>query len=155
MPSPKYCWDACVFIAYLTGEPRAQGEVDGLFEVLDLVDRHQAVILTSTLVRTEVLDDPAHPDLATRLEGLFASPSCVAIETNRAISEKAGRLRTACRAAGRSLKTPDALYLATALLNGATAFHTFDGQLLGLSGLHEVDLLTICKPSGPQTLLGL
>ena len=40
MPKPSYCWDSCVIIALLTGEKRAQDEVDGLREVADLVDRH-------------------------------------------------------------------------------------------------------------------
>lgn len=155
MPSAKYCWDSCVFIALLTGEARPDGEIDGMLEVVDLVDRHQAVIITSALVRTEVLEDNDDPAIRERLEYMFRRPSCVMIDVNAAISAKAGALRATCRAAGRSLKTPDAVFIATATLHGAVALHTLDDQLLGLSGLPEVDGLLISKPCGDQTILSL
>lgn len=144
-----------MFLALLTGEARPQEDLDGLFEVLDLVDRDQAMIITSSVVRTEILDDEADPSAPERLEQIFARPTCVPIDVNRAISEKAGKLRTACKVGGRTLKTPDALFIATALLHGADALHTFDDRLLRLDGQPEVDGLHITKPHGRQTALSL
>ena len=153
MPSPKYGWDACVFIALLTAEARSEDERSGLLEVVDLVDKGRAIILTSSLIRTEVLEDASSPDLRRKLEDLFRRPNCVAVDANRAITEKAGQLRVACKDAGRELKTPDAVYLATAIVYKVDEFYTFDDKLLALSGLPEVEGLIITKPHAAQTIL--
>jgi predicted nucleic acid-binding protein len=144
-----------VFITVLTGELRSQEELDGLFEVMDLVDRQQATVITSSLVRSEVLDDLTDPTIRQRLNDLFRRPSFVTIDVNAAISDKAAALRAACRTTGRGLKSPDAVFIATALFHGADAMHTFDDKLLSLSGRTEVDGLTICKLHGVQTILEL
>jgi predicted nucleic acid-binding protein len=142
-----------VVVALLTGEQRDQDEIDGMLEVVDLVDRRQAMLITSAILRTEVLEDINDPTVIERLEAMFRRPSCVMIDTNRAILEKARALRTAVKASKRSLKTPDAIFVATGLLHGADALHTFDDKLLALNGRAEVDGLRIVKPHGVQTLL--
>lgn len=155
MPAPKFCWDSCVFIALLTGEERPQEDTDGLREVVDLVDRRQATIITSSLVRSEVFDDASDPTSRQRFEDLFKRPSCVLVDVNRAISDKAGQLRAQCRASGRRLETPDAIFLATALLFKVDALHTFDTKLLALSGNPAVGELVVTKPHAVQTILDL
>src|SRR2546421_11794983 len=155
MQQPRYGWDACVVIALLTGEDRPEGERSGLLEVVDLIDSGKAAVLTSSLIRAEVLEDASNPDLRQKLEDVFRRPNCVAIDVSPAISERAGQIRSACRAAGRQLKTPDALYIATGLVHGVDEFHTFDDKLLSLSGLPEVEGLVITKPHATQTILPL
>ena len=155
MSSPKFCWDSSVFIALLTAEPRSEEDVAGLSEVIDLVDRREVTVITSSLIRSEVLDDATDPDLRRRLEDLFRRPSCVMVDVNRAISDKAGSLRSACRESGRRLRTPDAVFIATALLHRVDALHSFDDDHLSLSRRPEVDGLLICKPHGTQTILSL
>jgi predicted nucleic acid-binding protein len=142
-----------VVIALLTGEKRDQDEIDGMLEIVDLVDRRQAMLITSSMVRTEVLEDSNDPTVIERLETMFRRPSCVMIDANRAILEKARSVRTAAKSAKRSLKSPDAIFVATALLHGADALHTFDDKLLTLNGRPEVEGLQIVKPRGVQTLL--
>ena len=155
MPKPKVCWDSCVFIGVLTGEQRSPDDLQGLNEVVDLVDRKQIVVITSSLVNSEVLEDTDDPGVRDRLRDLFRRPTFLTVEVNNAISDKAADIRSALRTAGRRLRTADAIFLATALVHGAAALHTFDDRLLALSGLPEVDSLRICKPQAEQTILPL
>ena len=68
------------------------------------------------------------------------------------IAELAHDLRNYYAAKGQSLKTPDAIYLATAIHHRATEFHTFDNQLLSMNGNVGGNRLVICKPetNNPQ-----
>src|SRR5713101_2409586 len=133
MQRPKYCWDSSVFLVILTGEKRSEDDLNGLLEVTDLADRQRATIITSSMVRIEVLDDVTDPTIRKRLDDLFRRPSFVTVDINSAIQDKAATLRAACRKAGRKLKSPDAIFIATAILHSADAVHTFDDKLLKLS----------------------
>jgi len=62
----------------------------------------------------------------------------------------------------RTLATPDAIHLASAIMNRATEFHTFDGGgvgkslgLLPLTGNVAGHKLTICKPQAKNPSLDL
>lgn len=150
MPSRLYCWDSVTFIAVLNGGiHRTREEISGLREVIDMVERRQARILTSELILAEVLDN------AGQLERLMKRPEYFMVSASGPILRRVRELREAARREGRSLKTPDATYIATALAYRVEALHTFDGQLLGLSRSPLIDGLQICKPSGEQTNLGL
>jgi predicted nucleic acid-binding protein len=155
MPKPKFCWDTTVLIAHLTAEPRAQDEVDGLREVVNLVDSGQAILVTSLQAIAEVLPDDSSPDLQGRLKALFRRPNCIMVDLSAAVVAKAADMRQRARETGRRLKSPDAYFLATGVLLKVDAVHTFDDQLLGLSGSPIVDGITICKPRGEQTLLAI
>jgi predicted nucleic acid-binding protein len=146
MPSKLFCWDSVTFISVLNGGVhRSTDEISGLHEVIDMVERRQARIVTSEIILAEVLDN------APQLEALFRRPEYFMVSTGGPIMRKVRDLRSA----RRSLKTPDATYIATALAYKADELHTFDGQLLRLSGASEVEGLRICKPTGTQTTLNL
>ena len=155
MPKPKYCWDSCVLIAHLTGENRPEDELEGLHEIVDLIDRRQAILITSAQAMSEVLTGPADPSLQGRLDALFRRPSCVMVDLNRVVLSKAGAIRQAVRNAGGRIEAPDAHFIATAVLHGVDALHTFDDRLLRLSGDQAVEGLRISKPRGDQMLLSL
>jgi predicted nucleic acid-binding protein len=155
MPRPKYCWDSCVFISLLTGEPRPEADRIGLFEVVDLVDRDQATIITSALVRTEVLDRTPNSVVRASLDGLFRRPTFVVMDLSGPIADRAGAIRQRVIDEGGSVRTPDAIFIATAIAHRADALHTFDDRLLRLSGSAHVEGLTICKPHAVQTVLPL
>jgi hypothetical protein len=53
------------------------------------------------------------------------------------------------------LKSPDAIHLATAILYRADEFHTFDDQLIGLSGNVGGHRLIVCKPETKSPELDL
>ncbi|MCH7683380.1 MAG: PIN domain-containing protein [Gemmatimonadetes bacterium] len=155
MAKAKVCWDSTVFIAILTGEERTADDLQGLNEAIDLVDRRQLTVITSSLVRSEVLDRGSDAGVRERLRDLFRRPSFMIVEASNAISDKAGDIRDALLQSGRRLKTEDATFIATAILHGASALHTFDDDQLALSGLQEVDGLRIAKPHAEQTILPL
>lgn len=155
MSSNKICWDACVFTALLKGEQRAPDEISGLREIVDLVDRKQVVLITSTLIETEVIGEIDDTSLQQRFETLFQRPNIVQVAASAEILRKAGLIRKAARDSKRNLKTPDAIYVATALLHAASSLQTFDDKLLAVSGTAIVDGLQITKPRGMQTVLQL
>ena len=63
------------------------------------------------------------------------------------VAEKAQAFRNK---SSRTLTTPDAVHIATAVLSGAKLFHTFDDRLLRLNGDDEVDglAITACEIPG-------
>ena len=64
-------------------------------------------------------------------------------------------LRNYYALAGRTLKSPDAIHLATAILYRADEFHTFDDQLIALSGNVGGNKLIVCKPETKSPQLDL
>lgn len=126
-----------------------------LAEVIDLADRNEVVICTSSIVFTEALGDSGNPVVRDHLKALFRRPNFVTLDVNPALAEKAGEIRENARVDGRSIKTPDSVFLATALAFRVHAMHTFDDKVLALSGSPSVDGLTITKPRGTQTILPL
>ena len=54
---PRFYWDTAPLIAWIIDEKRDDpAEMSGLAEVLDMVDRGSAILMTSVLWRAEVLD---------------------------------------------------------------------------------------------------
>jgi hypothetical protein len=56
---------------------------------------------------------------------------------------------------GRILKSPDAIHLATAVLNRVDEFHAFDEGLISLSGNVGGHRLIVCKPETKSPQLDL
>lgn len=150
MPSRLFSWDSVTFInVFDGGVHRTPDEISGLREVVDMVDRRLARIVVSELVITEVLE------AATQLDLLLKRPDFLKVSPSGPILMKVRALRDAARAEGRNIKVPDATHIATALLYKVEALHTFDVPMLNLNGRPWLDGLTICKPRGEQTTLGL
>lgn len=151
MPSNLFCWDSVAFINLFNGGvDRTPDEISGIREVIDMVDRRKARIVTSETVIGEVLE------AARDLEQLLSRPQFLKVSPSGPIITKVRDVRSATRAAGvHTPKFADATYIATAILYRVDAFHTFDDRLISLSGLSCVDGIKICKPRGEQTTLGL
>lgn len=158
MPKTRFCWDACLFIAYLNGEARSEEEAAGMREVLELIRTGRAQIITSAVVFSEVLNRATDASRARdRLHVLLARPGFTVIDTNLAIGNKAGEYRERVNYSGspHKLKRNDAIYAATASLYEVAALHTFDPDLLELNGSPLIDGLKVCPPRGIQTTLAL
>jgi len=156
MPKSKVCWDSVVFSKVLNGgQGLSADEISGLSEVVDLADRGQVLIVTSALIEIEVLGEIGDETIRARTAQLFERANIVAVEPSRVIIARAGKIREQGRLYGRNIKTPDAIFVATAIVHGAKTLHTFDGKLIALSGLDFIDGLPITKPRGEQTLLAL
>ena len=120
------------------------------------MDRKQAKIITSAMASAEVIGPRGDDRVRVAFDLLFQHPNFIRIDPTGPMFARVGELREAVRnETGRSLKTPDAMFVVTALEYRADALHSFDDHLLGLSGLPCVSGLVICMPHGSQTTLAI
>jgi predicted nucleic acid-binding protein len=153
--SPKYYWDTSIFLAWLMNEKRAPGEMEGLAEVAALFDRREAVLVTSVLAKTEVLESSLDATGRALFDDIFKRSNIVLCDVTEPISDLAREIRDHGKLSGRNIKTPDATHLATAIIYRVDAMHTFDGRLLSLNGAGTGRQLVVCKPRGVQRELFL
>ena len=163
--SPVFYWDTCLFLAWLKDEPRAQSEMDGVREVIERHKRREVKIITSTITRIEILNskfpvgvDSLFSDLLKRITRLSVDTKIAAVAHDIRDYYSSRTADNNCK----TLSTPDAIHLATAILYRANAFHTFDQSgdarslgLLPLSGNVGGHNLEICIPSAQSPQLDL
>lgn len=151
---PIYYWDANVFLAWLKDERRKSGEMEGLAEVIAMIDRQEAILMTSVMTRTEVLESSLPARAQNLFDKIFDRQNIVSVDVTAPISNLAHQIRDHYRQSGRGLKTPDSIHLATAINCKADELHTFDeDDLIPLSGNIAGYRLIICKPKGLQGVL--
>ena len=153
MQKPRYCWDSCIFIAVLTGEPRTEDELHALKDVMDQIDRKEVVLVTSVLIRTEVLDAFDSHTMRKEMERFLLRSNVVEQPVTPGIGTSAGEIRAALGRKAIKIKAPDAIFVATAIAHDCDALHTYDEGILRHSERPEVSGLKITKPSSLQ--LGL
>ena len=75
---PRFYWDTAPLIAWIIDEKRDDSaEMSGLAEVLDMVDRGNAILMTSVLWRAEVFDISLTPAQRKRLVAAFDGRSII------------------------------------------------------------------------------
>jgi len=52
---PRFYWDSGLFIAWFQDETRKPGEMEGLAEVVSMIDKKEAILVTSVITKTKVL----------------------------------------------------------------------------------------------------
>src|SRR6266436_1874998 len=136
---PTYYWDSCLFLAWIQDEERPSGEMDGVREVIERSKRRECRIVTSVLTSVEVLDSRLPVGLKTLFYGLMKRITRLGTDTKVAAIAHDLRDHYTARSAefgGKTLSTPDAIHLATAIIYRVTEFHTFDrdgnARFLGL-----------------------
>lgn len=163
---PTYYWDTCLFLAWIKDEQRKSGEMDGVREVIERSKRREVKIVTSVLTTVEVLQSRLPVGMERLFGDLMKRVSRVGIETKVAALAHDLRdhyIRNAAQHGGKTISTPDAIHLATAILYRVAEFHTFDDGgsssksigLLGLSGNVGGHRLTVCKPQAKSPQLDL
>lgn len=151
---PKYYWDANIFLAWLKNEKRKAGEMDGVAEIVWMVDRNQAVIVTSVVSKSEVLQSSLPLPAQGLFSQIFQRPNLVLVDFSDRIADLAGTIRDFYKQQGKRVKLGDAQHLATAIAYQVDEFHTFDeDDLIPLSGNVAGNKLIICKPKGTQGIL--
>ena len=131
-----------------------------------MVERGNAILMTSVLWRAEVLDLHLTATQRKKLEESFDGRSLIEMSIDGRIMDLASEIRTFQRASKKkdilkNIRTPDAIHLATAIQYDATEFHTFDGARYGSNpgGLLTLDgnvgghRLKICVPQASQLRL--
>ncbi|HHL4081281.1 type II toxin-antitoxin system VapC family toxin [Burkholderia sola] len=164
---PKFYWDTAPLIAWITDEKRKDpAEMSGLAEVVEMVDRGHAILMTSVLWRAEVLNGSMTAAQRKRLEDAFDGRNLVELQIDSRIMALAGEIRDFQRRsvkkdALKNVRVPDAIHLASAIHYDATEFHTFDGakgsgqasKLLTLDGNVAGHRLKVCIPKANQLRL--
>jgi|SRR6185436_20704 len=156
-------WDACIFIAWITGEARPPGEQDGIRECVRKLGKKLVVVVTSSFTSTEVLvgnmpqeAQSAYGRLMRSIEVIDLEPPILRLA--RELREHFQREKHAGRQRG-VIAAADALHLATAINRNVDAFYTFDRgtkdkvSLLSLSGNVAGHPLKVCKPPVSQLSL--
>jgi predicted nucleic acid-binding protein len=151
--NPLYYFDTCLFLAWLKDEERKSGEMDGVRDVIERSKKKNCRIMTSVLTSVEVLQSKIPAGVDTLFNGLLKRISRVGMDTK--IAQLAHDIRDHYAKEGKKLKTPDAIHLATAILHRVDEFHTFDDQLIVLSGDVAGHRLVICKPETKNPQLDL
>lgn len=155
---PVYYWDSCLFLAWVKDENRAPGEMEGLAEVVAMVDAGECFILTSVMTRGEVLDSSLTVEAQEKFRSLFSNPVFTFADVSLPISEVASQIRDFYKGQKpqpMSVKLPDATHLATAIAyREVDEFQTFDADdLLRFNGNVAGYKLKICNPSAVQKQL--
>jgi predicted nucleic acid-binding protein len=137
--------DTAPLIYYLEEHPTYLPLVDPFFDALARGDLHA---VTSTVTLIEVLTQPLrHGDaaLAAQYRSLLLNNRSIGMRAvSVAIAEQAARLR-----ATYTLRTPDAVQLATALDAGASTFLTNDARLAAIPDLRVLVLDQLATPAAP------
>ena len=163
--SPLYYWDTCLFLAWLNDESRKSGEMDGVREVIARHKRREVRLITSVLTRVEVLQSKIPVGVGNSFTDLLKQMTQVGIDTKVAGLSHDLRDHYSANSAlhgGKTISTPDAIHLATAIHYRVDEFHTFDNDgsaknlgLLPLSGDIGGHRLKICKPESKNPQLDL
>ncbi|MGI8424380.1 MAG: type II toxin-antitoxin system VapC family toxin [Chloroflexota bacterium] len=128
--------DTSVFIYQIEGTPRYREVVNGIFEWLQ---GPHARAVTSTITMLEILVAPYRTgdrDRVNRFYALLSTyPHLDWVAPTLEIADRAARLRAEHR-----WRTPDAIQVATALVEEAGGFISNDAQLKTVAGL---DLLLV------------
>ena len=163
MPSNSklFYWDACIFLAWLKNEKRPAGEMDGLTDLVDEVQKKNFHVITSVISITEILPERTGNDVAANFKKLFQRTNFRMIAVDERIATKASEIRDFYLKKAKidkveSISLPDAIHLATAITFNVSIFHTFDGShkklgLLDLNGDVAGYPLVIKKPDSDQS----
>ena len=124
-------WDSNCFLAWLQDE---EDRADKCQDVLALAERGEIEIVTSVLTITEVLRlrprDALPSERRSTVEALFNRPSIRTMMLTRRLAESARDL-----AWDHGIAPKDSIHVASALAANVGVFNTFDGPLIGKSGL--------------------
>lgn len=130
---PRLYWDANVFLSYINGIPTRLPDLDALLERSGT----DSQIITSVISIVEVAFGKAEqdggaldPDVERKIDALWTADSPIRlVEFYPHIAHGAKALMREALARGWKLKPLDAIHLATAQQERATAFHTYDTEL--------------------------
>ena len=147
---PIYCWDANVFLAWLGEEASAPlGDIE---LVIGEIDSGEAELEVPVTAYSEILEAHHTPEQMEKFRKFLQRSNVDVANITQPIAEKAGQARSRALALVPKVKlrTPDATYIATAIVYKASVFHTLEAsQLPQLSETPVVDGLKI-KTGTPE-----
>ncbi len=149
MSEPIYCWDTTVFLAWLNEE--ASAPLADIDLVAQEIDAGRAVLVVPVTITSEILDSKLSGEQRAKLSAFLKRSNVINADTTLVIARKAREIRDAGLAMKpkRSIKTPDATIVATAVIYRCDALHSLDDRGSGplrLVGMPVLGGLKICKP---------
>lgn len=151
-------WDTCIFLAWLNGENRAAGEMEGVEQNLAKIEAGECNLVAASLIHAEIRQARLSDDARQKLEGFLKRSNVEVAAGTAPVMQLAGEL---CQYYDQQKLTdglpplgmPDAIHLATGIIYQVKAFYTFDKRgnprwrgLIPLSGNVAGHPLTICTP---------
>lgn len=142
----RYYWDSCVFISRLQGDP---DRIVALEYLTDEAAAGRIQLITSTLAIAEVCylkkecsEEQLRHDIE-EISRFFSNDYIHLVQVTQRIATEAAHI-----ARKHGVKPPDAIHLATAILNQCDAVHTYDGvKMLKLDKLIGDPPLRIIQPN--------
>ena len=133
-------------------------EIDYL---VDQVNSKRADLIISVVTYTEMLRAKHTPKQAAAFDDFLKRSNINRVDVSFPIAQKAEQIRSKAitmfaKHQQRSIKTPDAQIIATAIVHEADVFHSLEPMHHNLSGHAVVDGLSITTPkdiSGQMSLL--
>lgn len=143
-----FYWDACIFYEFLRDEQTDAYKKQAITDLLDDNEKKRNRICTSVMTHTEILPRKLEAEQEQEYWARFGSMYFFDIEIDRSVIALAREIKdfyyepaVAPSTAYKMMSTGDAIHLATAILNNASAFHTRDNKrrggnipLIGLDG---------------------
>ncbi len=143
------CWDSSVLISWICGD-EGEDRNRSMNAVVENVERGAYKLAVSTLLYVEVLERRMPPHAIEQFER-FMQQNRQMIEIIAVDIRVAKKAQTIRNKSSTTISTPDAIHVATAIVRRAKLFHTFDDDLLKLSGEGLVEGLTITACQIPGT----
>ncbi len=163
-------WDSSIFISWIKNENRPDpNDMAGVRDVIERLKKRDVKIITSAITQTEVAACNVGQLVMPLFDELLKRKNIQRIAVDIKIAHTARTLRDFYRnkpqeldekgkvIGEKTLSVPDAIHLATAILNKVDAFHTFDAKngkgslgLLPLNGNVAGHNLVIEKPRVDQ-----
>ena len=138
----------------------------GVKAYVQKLQKREIQLMTSAITYTEVVATKLPVGVDEQFFDLMRRPSVSVVAADIRVAKMARDLRDYYSSQRekfnkKTLSTPDAIHLATAILYKAEEFHTFDSSnnrslgLLGLNGDVGGHRLAVCKPESDQGELDL
>jgi len=152
---PHAYTDACVLLSFINGNPERLPAIEA---VLSEARQGKVRLMTSTLTIVEVafaaaeqLGRALDPDVERKLDSLWSPGAPISlVEFSSVIASRARGIIREGLAHGWSLKSSDAIHLASAVHWGAAHFHTYDSALTKYG---QSTGLIVSEPEPPQLQL--
>jgi predicted nucleic acid-binding protein len=129
--SRRYCFDTNIIVEILTNNAAGQrtaAEWQGIKDLTRDVDSGRATLVLPTIIFAELL--PSHHGDIELLERLFQRKSIELWDLTVRIARRAAELRDQAKAiTTKALRTPDAIFLATAEISKADELFSLDPDI--------------------------
>jgi hypothetical protein len=149
---PVYQWDTSILLKWINGETEPEDTVAGIADVIQKTDAGRCYLVFSQIVRAEAFANEAGMSIQNEVEGALQRQNVVVVDVDSRVARLAGEIRGYCLGLEpkRKMKTPDAIQVATAIVQAVDELHIQDGQIENLSAeLQDKYNLKVCLPPPP------